>query len=107
MATLELLGSFRCPTVLRHTLVPKLNMTKPGSYAKLAERVNATYVEPKAAKSVGFARRRFAYSEMARHGDIRAFAESLSEESGYKILDEHPPSSVVLLSRLEKPKRFY
>lgn len=107
METLELLGSFSCPTVLRHTLVPKLNMTDAAGYAKLSERADATYIEAKAAKSVGFARRRFGYEEMAWHGDVRSFAEALSADSGYRILDEHPPSSVVLLSRLQKAKKLY
>ena len=107
METLELLNSFSCPTVLRHTLVPKLNMTNPSGYAKLAERSNATYLEPKAAKSVGFARNRFSYGEMAWHRDVRAFAEALSIESGFKIIDESEPSGIVLLSRLEKPSKLY
>ncbi len=107
METLELLGSFSCPTVLRHTLVPKLNMADPAGYARLAERAGATYLEPKAAKSVGYARRRFGYDEMAWHSDVRAFAEALAAESGYRIVDEHPPSAIVLLSKLEKPMRLY
>jgi len=107
METLELLGSFSCPTVLRHTLVPKLNMNDAAGYAKLAEIADPTYIEAKAAKSVGFARRRFGYEEMAWHDDVRSFAESLSADSGYRILDEHTPSSVVLLSRLQKAKKLY
>jgi len=107
METLELLNSFNCPTVLRHTLVPGLNMHSPAGYAKLASIADATYLEPKAAKSVGFARRRFGYDEMAWHRDIRAFAEELAKMSGYRILDEQPQSSIVLLSRLEKPKKLY
>jgi tRNA wybutosine-synthesizing protein 1 len=101
--SLELLRSFSCPTVLRHTLVPKLNMHNPGGYARLAELSDATYVEPKAAMSVGYARKRFGYDEMAWHKDIRGFAEDLSAASGYGIIDEQPLSSIVLLSRLEKP----
>lgn len=107
METLDLLSSLRCPTVLRHTLIPGLNMTDPSGYARLAERADATYLEAKAAMSVGFARQRFGYKEMAWHSDVRAFASALSDESGYGILDEHPPSSVVLLSRLEAPRRLY
>lgn len=105
--TLDLLNSFSCPTVLRHTLIPKLNMVDPAGYAKLAVRANATYLEPKAAKSVGFARRRFGYAEMAWHDDVVSFARELAEKSGYWVVDEHPPSAVVLLSRLRKPKKFY
>jgi tRNA wybutosine-synthesizing protein 1 len=107
MGTLDLLPSFSCPTVLRHTLVPKLNMKDPRDYAKLAIRADATYLEPKAAKSVGYARMRFGYDEMAWHEDVRAFAETLAAESGYNILDEQPLSSIVLLSRLEKPRKLY
>ncbi|MBS7652008.1 4-demethylwyosine synthase TYW1 [Candidatus Bathyarchaeota archaeon] len=107
METLELLNSFKCPTVLRHTLVPGLNMHNPSGYAKLALMAGATYLEPKAAKSVGFARRRFSYDEMAWHRDIRAFAEELARESGYRILDEQPQSSIVLLSRLDRPRKLY
>jgi tRNA wybutosine-synthesizing protein 1 len=107
LETLELLRSFSCPTVLRHTLIPRLNMDDPAGYAKLAEKSGATYLEPKAAMSVGYARRRFSYEEMARHEDIRAFAEALAVESGYEILDEQPLSSIVLLSRLEKPIKLY
>ncbi len=107
MKTLELLQSFSCPTVLRHTLVPKLNMVNPAGYAKLAEISDATYLEPKAAMSVGYARKRFSYEEMAWHDDIRSFAESLAEETGYNIIDEQPASSIVLLSRLEKPIQLY
>jgi len=107
METLDLLGSFSCPTVLRHTLVPGLNMVDPAGYARLAERADATYLEPKGAMSVGFARRRFGYGEMAWHSDVRAFAEALAAESGYRIVDEQPLSSIVLLSRLEKPRKLY
>jgi tRNA wybutosine-synthesizing protein 1 len=107
MESLKLLQSFSCPTVLRHTLVPGLNMHDPRGYARLAEISNATYIEPKAAMSVGYARQRFAYEEMAWHDDIRAFAKEISAESRYQILDEQPLSSIVLLSRLKEPKRLY
>jgi len=93
--------------VLRHTLVPGLNMVDPAGYARLAERADATYLEPKAAMSVGFARRRFGYGEMAWHSDVRAFAEALAAESGYRIVDEQPLSSIVLLSRQGKPRKLY
>jgi wyosine [tRNA(Phe)-imidazoG37] synthetase (radical SAM superfamily) len=82
-------------------------MHNPGGYAKLAETSNATYVEPKAAMSVGYARKRFGYDKMAWHKDIRDFAEELSAESGYMIIDEEPLSSIVLLSRLDKAIRLF
>jgi tRNA wybutosine-synthesizing protein 1 len=107
METLELLDSFSCPTLLRHTLVPKLNMVNPEGYARLAELSNATYMEPKAAMSVGAARERFCYDEMAWFDDVQRFAEELATASSYEIIDEHRWSSIVLLSRLDKPIRLY
>jgi tRNA wybutosine-synthesizing protein 1 len=107
LETLELLNSFTCPTVLRHTLIPGFNMKNPVKYAKLAHLSNATYLEPKGAMSVGFARKRFGYNEMAWHSDIFKFSESLREASGYAIVDEQKASNIVLLSRLKRPIRLY
>ncbi len=107
LETLELLNSFKCPTVLRHTLVPKLNMCNAAGYGKLAELSNATYMEPKAAMSVGGARARFSYKEMAWFHEIKSFAEEIAAESSYDIVDEHEPSNIVLLSRLKKPIQLY
>jgi tRNA wybutosine-synthesizing protein 1 len=103
--TLELLSSFKCPTVMRITLVRHLNMKNAERYAKLAEKANPTYVEPKGFVYVGMSRMRLSYENMPRHTEIRKFAEELSGLTSYKILDESVPSRVVLLSRLEKPIR--
>jgi tRNA wybutosine-synthesizing protein 1 len=107
MGTLDLLKSFKCPTVIRQTLVPKLNMGNIEDYAKLVNRAEPTYIEPKGAMSVGFARRRFAYEDMASYEDIRKFASKLSTETGYGLIDEQYESNIVLLSRLEKPIKLY
>ncbi|MBN2335588.1 4-demethylwyosine synthase TYW1 [Candidatus Bathyarchaeota archaeon] len=107
LETLELLDSFSCPTVLRHTLVPGLNMHSPEKYAGLAELSNATYMEPKAAMSVGAARERFGYDKMAWFEEIQRFADELAEASSYNVVDEHRYSNIVLLSRLEKPIQLY
>jgi tRNA wybutosine-synthesizing protein 1 len=104
--TLELLGSFRAPTVLRHTLVRGLNLKNPEGYARLIAKANSTYVEPKAAMAVGFYRKRLTYSDMPWHREIRAFAEELARLTGYNIIDESKDSEIVLLSRLKQPKRF-
>jgi len=107
MKSLEILNSFNCPTVLRHTLIPKLNMVDVEGYAKLALKANSTYLEPKAAMSVGAARKRFGYRDMARHSEIKSFASELSKLSGYDIIDEQWQSCIVLLSKLKKPKMLY
>ncbi|MEM3536647.1 MAG: 4-demethylwyosine synthase TYW1 [Candidatus Bathyarchaeia archaeon] len=104
--TLELLPSFKCPTVTRITCVRGLNMENVEGYAKLIEKANPTYVEPKAYMHVGFARLRLGYEGMPSHKEICEFAEQIARETSYKILDASQESRVVLLSRLEKPIRF-
>jgi len=103
--TLATLPSFKCPTVLRLTLARHLNLERPELYAKLVERANPTYVEPKAYMHVGFSRLRLSFENMPSHQEIRTFAEQLAHELGYRIIDEASDSRVVLLSKLEKPIR--
>jgi len=103
--TLASLPSFKCPTVLRLTLVRHLNMKHPELYAKFIEKANPTYIEPKAYMYVGFSRLRLGFENMPSHEEIRNFAEELAKETGYHILDEASESRVVLLSRLEKAIR--
>ncbi|HID90390.1 TPA: 4-demethylwyosine synthase TYW1 [Candidatus Bathyarchaeota archaeon] len=101
--TLGLLHSFRCPTVIRITLVRGLNLKDAEGYAKLVSKANPLYVEPKAAMAVGFFERRLPRGAMPTHTEVRGFAERLAELTGYNVVDESPPSRVVLLSRLKRP----
>ena len=101
--TLSLLQSFRCPKVLRMTLVKEHNMKGVNEYAKLVEKANPTYVEVKAYMHIGFSHLRLSFESMPMHNEVRDFAEALAERTGYKIINEAQESRVVLLSRLEKP----
>lgn len=103
--TLSMLPSFKCPTVLRLTLVRHRNLAHPELYARLIEKANPTYVEPKAYMHVGFSRLRLGYENMPSHFEIQNFAKELAENTGYHILDEAPESRVILLSKLEKAIR--
>ncbi len=104
--TLALLPSFQCPTVIRITLARGFNMKNIEGYAKLIEKANPTYVEPKAYMHVGFSRLRLGYENMPKYGEICEFATQLAKETGYHIVDESEDSRVVLLSRLGKSVRF-
>ena len=104
--TLELLPSFKCPTVIRITLVRGLNMKNIKDYAKLIEKANPTYIEPKAYMHVGFSRLRLGYECMPNHREIREFATQIAKETSYNIIDESQQSRVVLLSKLETSIRF-
>ena len=101
--TLGLLQSFRCPSVIRMTLVKGHNMNHVDEYAKLVEKSKPTYIEAKAYMHIGFSSLRLGFEDMPMHGEVKGFAEQLAEKTGYRIIDEAPESRVVLLSRLKKP----
>jgi len=103
LETLELLKSLSCPSVVRITLVRGLNMKRIDKYAKILSRAEPTYIEPKAAMSLGYFRYRLGVEPMPRHEEIRAFAKKLAEYTEYNIIDEAMDSRIVLLSRLNKP----
>jgi tRNA wybutosine-synthesizing protein 1 len=100
--TLELLPSFKCPTVIRFTLARHMNLEYPKLFADVVRKANPTYLEPKAYMHVGFSRLRMDGSNMPSHKEIKEFGSQLSTELGYNVLDDSPDSRVVLLSRLEK-----
>jgi tRNA wybutosine-synthesizing protein 1 len=104
--TLALLPSFSCPTVIRITLVRGYNMENVEGYARLMDKANVTYIEPKAYMHVGFSRLRLGFENMPSHKEVRYFAERLAKETGYGIIDESSESRVTLLSRLKKPIKF-
>jgi tRNA wybutosine-synthesizing protein 1 len=104
--SLAYLPSFRCPTVIRSTLVKNLNMQDIEGYARLVEKAQPTYIEAKAYMHVGFSGLRLGFDRMPSHREVYEFALKLSEKTGYRILDESPDSRVVLLSKREKPIRF-
>jgi tRNA wybutosine-synthesizing protein 1 len=104
--TLGFLPSFRCPTVIRMTLVKGHNMENADGYAELVKRANPTCIEAKAYMHVGFSNLRLSYEQMPEHKEVYDFAMYLAERTGYKIVDESIESRVVLLSKREKPTRF-
>jgi len=104
--TLQLLPSFKCPTVMRITSVRRINMKNPQGYAKLIRKANPTYIEAKAYMHVGYSRLRLDYENMPTHEEIRAFSTELAKETGYNLIDESKDSRVVLLSKLQRPIKF-
>jgi tRNA wybutosine-synthesizing protein 1 len=106
METLDFLQSFRCPTVMRMTLVRDHNLHHPEKYAKLVEKANPTYLEPKAYMHVGFSRLRLSYDNTPSYKEVSDFAVSLSNETGFAVLNESKESRVFLLSKLAKPRKF-
>jgi tRNA wybutosine-synthesizing protein 1 len=97
--TLELLPSLDTRTVIRHTLVDGWNLGWEKEYARLVEKADPMFIEPKGYVFVGYSRERMHVQNMPSQEKVRNFSETLSEETGYAILAEQPPSRVVLLGK--------
>lgn len=105
--TFDLIQSFSCPTVFRLTLIHDMNLKDPEEFAKIINSASPTYVECKGYMYLGFSRRRgLEIDNMPKHEEIKKFSEKIADLTGYKILDESLKSRVVLLSRLERAKKF-
>jgi len=98
--SLELMPSFACRKVIRLTLVKGLNMKNVAGYAELIKKTGSDFVEVKGYMWVGYSRARLRMENMPLHQEIRAFAEGLARETGYKLVDESEPSRVALLKRM-------
>jgi len=97
--SLSLLKKFRCNTVIRLTLVKKLNMINPEAYAEIIKNAKPKFVEAKGYTWVGESRKRLKEENVPSMNDIRNFAKVISELTGYEIKAEDERSRVVLLSK--------
>lgn len=104
--TLSMLSSFKCPTVIRTTIVREINTDKIAEYAELITRAHPTYVEAKAYMHVGFSRLRLKFESMPSYEDVKRFAAKLAEETSYNFVEESRESRVILLSVLKKARKF-
>ncbi len=105
METLSLFPSLKTRKVIRLTLVKGLNMEDVEGYAKIIEKYEPDFVEPKAFMLVGSARERLKIENMPRHEDIMNFARKLAELTSYELVAEKAESRVALLMK-EEVKRF-
>lgn len=97
--TLEIMPSLDTRTVIRHTLVKDWNLGWEEQYAKLDERADPTFVEPKGFVFVGGSRGRLNLSNMPSHSNIVEFSGRLGALLGMEILKQKEDSRVVLLGR--------
>jgi tRNA wybutosine-synthesizing protein 1 len=93
--------------VIRFTLVRSFNYHDEAlkAWAKMVEVAQPTYVEVKSYMHVGASRARLSRSDMLRHVEVLKFAKKLADLTGYQMLSHQVESRVVLLSRLDEPKR--
>ena len=109
--TLELFPKLKTRKVIRMTLVkgPNNNMKDEmiEDYANLIKKANPNFIEVKGYMAVGFARERegMGYDSMPTYEDIQDYARKITEalkNDGYKILDSHEFSRVVLVGKDKK-----
>jgi tRNA wybutosine-synthesizing protein 1 len=105
--TLSLIKSLTSPVVMRITAIKGVNMHLAKEFAELIDKFEPTYVEPKGYSYVGYSRRRMSRENSPSHEEVRSFAKEIASLTSYKIIDEQKESKVVLLSKLDKPIRFY
>lgn len=87
-------------SAIRITLVKGINDHSPEKYGAIIRSSGATFIEVKSYMYLGYSRKRLERFNMPEHSEVRDFAKSISEHSGYKILDESPLSRVVCLERV-------
>ncbi|MDO9537455.1 MAG: 4-demethylwyosine synthase TYW1 [Thermoplasmata archaeon] len=95
--TLELLPSLGTRTVIRHTLVEGWNVGWEKEYARLVNKADPLFIEPKGYVFVGYSRERMHNENMPSQERVMQFSKELARETGREILAEQKPSRVVLL----------
>ncbi len=86
-------------TVIRITLVKGHNNTDVKGFAELIRKADPSFIEVKAYMHIGSSILRLKIENMPRHEEVRAFAEKLAKELGWKVVDESVPSRVCLLKK--------
>lgn len=101
MRSLDILKSLKdkTRTCLRITCIKDMNMHDAKGYAELIRRSEPHFVEVKAYMFVGASRLKLSMANMPLHDAIKVWAKELADASGYKVIDEHPMSRVVLLMK--------
>ena len=103
---LEIMHDLPTLTVMRFTLIKGLNDAPSyvKEYVKLIELAEPTYIEIKGYSYVGYSQYRMKPENQPRMNEIREFAKLIEAElGGYRLVDEHEPSRIVLLTRLPRP----
>ena len=99
MQSIEIFSSKKTRKTIRITLVKGYNLEKPEKFAKLIEKANPDFIEPKGYVHVGYSRLRLQRENMPSYSEVMEFARVLSRETGYEIKDSSEISKVALLVR--------
>jgi len=96
----QLLHNLPTRTIVRFTLIRGWNDAKKEmrKLAHFLENIGADFIEIKGYMFLGYSRRRLNMENMPLHSEVSSFSQELCALMGlYEIIDEHPPSRIVLL----------
>jgi len=86
-------------TAIRITCIKGINMVDPEGYAKLITKASPHFVEVKAYMLLGESCNRLVTENMPPHNEVKKFGLEIAKHCGYRLIDEHVPSRVVLLMK--------
>jgi tRNA wybutosine-synthesizing protein 1 len=87
-----------CKTILRITAVKNFNMDKAKEFVKFIEIMQPTHIEVKGYGFLGYSRKRMQEENVPEWNEVIDFSKELAELTGYKVTEEHEPSTIVQLS---------
>ncbi len=99
MESLNLIKHLNTRRVIRITLIKGVNDSDQNieQFAKLLDNCGADFIEVKAYMWIGLSRQRLKLENMPLHSYIQEWSKKLESKLGnYNIVDEHPPSRIVL-----------
>lgn len=102
MKTLDLLPSLDTRKVIRHTLVKDWNLGWEKEYARLDERADPLFIEPKGYVFVGDSRTRMSMDNMPSIQEVLEFANRLGQEMGMTTLKQRSDSRVCVIGEENK-----
>lgn len=101
--SLKIFPKLKTRTVVRLTIVKGLNDDPKyiKEFSKLINIAKPDFIEVKSYMAIGYSRYRLGYEKMLSHKEIKDYSKLLTKElkSGYKILDDHKLSRVVLIGK--------
>ncbi|NQU79795.1 4-demethylwyosine synthase TYW1 [Candidatus Woesearchaeota archaeon] len=92
-------------TCIRITAIKGMNMDSAAGFADMIKIAQPHFIEVKSYMFVGASRLKLVMENMPLHPDVQVFAKDIAEKCGYKVIDEHPASRVVLLMKEDFPGR--
>ncbi len=87
-------------TILRITAIKEINMDKAQEFVQFVKLMQPTHIEVKGYSWLGYSRKRLGEENVPSWEEVQQFAHEVGKLTGYKVTNEHEPSTVVQLSQM-------